>query len=367
ASLFEKKGDYRSAYEYYKLFTTTKDSILNKENSKLITEMNTKYSTEKKDLELATKRIELQRQRAISISVFVGLILILLLASLLLSRYRLKKKANKKLQVAYDEIEEKNKVIAKSNLRTTDSINYAKCIQDAILPAPEEIQKLLSDFFILYKPCQIVSGDFYWCSTQNNKIIVIVADCTGHGVPGAFMSMIGNTLLNEIINERKVTDPENIAQLLNEKIVEAMRQDASNGPNQHDGMDISICCIDQANKTITFTGANHKLYTYNGRLEKIKGDPFSIGGSRLEGLKKFSSKTISIEPDTRIYLQTDGYRDQSGGPDKKKFSSSQFETLLENIQGLSMGEQKEKLDATFEEWKGDMAQRDDVLVMGIKC
>jgi hypothetical protein len=182
--------------------------------------MNTKYTTEKKEkeiellkknediqtLELTKRKNELENQRTISLSIFGGFILLMLVAILLFSRYQLKKKANNQLQDAFNLIEEKNALIERSNLMITDSITYAKRIQDAVLPDPEDLSKLLSEeFFIFYKPAQIVSGDFYWCASQNSKTIFVVADCTGHGVPGAFMSMIGNTLLNEIVNEQKIT------------------------------------------------------------------------------------------------------------------------------------------------------------------
>jgi len=224
AALYEEMGNFKKAFDYFKLFSDTKDSLLNKENSKLIAEMNTKYTTEKKEkeiellkknediqhLELTKKKNELENQQTISIGIFAGFVLLMIVAILMFNRYKLKKRANDQLQTALNLIEEKNSLIEKSNVMITDSIVYAKRIQDAILPDPEDLSNLLSEnFFILYRPAQIVSGDFYWCSSQNNKTVFIVADCTGHGVPGAFMSMIGNTLLNEIVNELKITSQKN--------------------------------------------------------------------------------------------------------------------------------------------------------------
>jgi serine phosphatase RsbU (regulator of sigma subunit) len=248
----------------------------------------------------------------------------------------------------------------------TDSITYAKRIQDAILPAPEDLSKSLSDdFFIFYRPSQIVSGDFYWCSTQGNKTIFVVADCTGHGVPGAFMSMIGNTLLNEIVNERKVTCTKKIAELLDEKIIHSLHQ--HEGTEKYDGMDISICSIDKTTKEINFTGAHHAMYAYNGGLQKIKGDPYSIGGAQQQNAKTFTSQRIQHEKGLRLYFLTDGYCDQSGGEANKRFSSRKFETMLEQMQDVNMTVQKEKLEQAFEDWKGSTKQRDDILVVGIKC
>ncbi len=380
AEFYEQAGNYEKAYEYYKLFSTTKDTILNQQNSKLIAEMNAKYTTEKKEkeiellkknediqkLELTKKKNELDRQRTVSISIFAGFLLLMIVAILMFSRYKLKKKANHQLQNAYNVIEEKNTLIEKSNRLITDSITYAKRIQDAILPAQEELEKLLSkDFFILYQPAQIVSGDFYWCSAQQDKIILAVADCTGHGVPGAFMSMIGNTLLNEIVNERKITDTNKIAELLDEKIIFALHQ--HEGTQNYDGMDISICCIDKINQEISFTGANHSMYLYSDRLQKIKGNSFSIGGAQQQNSKAFTSQKISYQKGENIYLLTDGYCDQSGGGMNKRYTSKRLESLLANIYDLGMDNQKKELEKVLENWKGDTKQRDDVLIIGIKC
>jgi tetratricopeptide (TPR) repeat protein len=380
AGLYNTKGDFENAYRYYKLYSEAKDSLLNEENSKLMTEMNTKYTTEKKEkeiellkknediqnLELSKRKNELDTQRTLSIGAFIGFLLLMIVAILFFSRYRLKKKANDQLQNAYNLIEEKNVTIEKSNLMITDSITYAKRIQDAILPAEEDLTKLFADnFFIFYQPSQIVSGDFYWCSTQQNKTIFVVADCTGHGVPGAFMSMIGNTLLNEIVNEQKITCTKKIAELLDEKIIHALHQ--HEGSEKYDGMDISICSIDLANKEIFFTGAHHAMYTYNGHLEKIKGDPFSIGGAQQQKLKKFNAQRIEYSQGLNLYFMTDGYCDQSGGESNKRFSSRQFEVLVSQIHDTSMAKQKETLEEAFNNWKGATKQRDDVLVVGIKC
>ena len=380
AELYDKLGDYRKAYDYYKLFSTTKDTILNQQNSKLITEMNAKYTTEKKEkeiellkknediqnLELVKKKNELDRQRTVSISIFLGFLLLMAVAILTFSRYRLKKKANDQLQLTYNLIEEKNAEIEKSNRMITDSITYAKRIQDAILPSDAELKKFFAnDFFIFYKPSQIVSGDFYWCSSQGDKIIFVVADCTGHGVPGAFMSMIGNTLLNEIVNEQKITNTQKIAELLDQKIIHALHQYEDS--QQYDGMDISICCIDPSRNEINFTGCNHAMYLYSDHLQKIKGNPFSIGGAQQQHAKTFASQNLSYQKGQTIYFLTDGYCDQSGGEANKRYTSRQFESLLVNIQGLAMDKQQMELEQSLEKWKGLTKQRDDILVIGIKC
>lgn len=380
AILYEKKGDFRKTYDYYSLFAAIKDTLLNEENSRMLTEMSTKYVTEKKQqeiellrkneefqkLELSKNRNDLDRQETYTASIFAGFMLILAVAILLFSRYQLKKKANDALQKAYHTIEEKNKLIERSNLLITDSITYAKRIQDAILPSGEDLERFFPDnHFVYYQPAHIVSGDFYWCSSQNGKTIIAIADCTGHGVSGAFMSLIGNTLLNEIVNERKVTNTKEIAKLLDTKIIQALHQ--YEGSGKYDGMDISICCIDKTGKSITFTGAHHVMYAYNGNLHKIKCDPYSIGGAQHQNAKLFTSQSFDYEDGLCLYFLTDGYCDQSGGPLNKRFSFNRFEKLIMQMQDKSMAEQKEKIRQVFEEWKGDTKQRDDVLVIGIKC
>jgi tetratricopeptide (TPR) repeat protein len=380
AILYEERKNYEKAYDYYEMYANMKDTVLNQENSKRITEINTKYNTEQKEkeielmkkneviqkLELIKRDGDLGQQRNISISIFAGFLLLMIAAILLYNQYILNKKTNYKLQKAYTLIEEKNTLIEKSNTIITDSISYAKSLQDAILPTPEDLTKILSeDFFVLHKPSHIVSGDFYWCSTQLNKTILVVADCTGHGVPGAFMSMIGNALLNEIVNEQKITAPEKIAELLDKRIIEVLHQYENS--QQYDGMDISICCIDKGMKELIFTGARHMMYAFNGRLKKIKGDPYSIGGAQHQHTKKFTSQVIAYEDGMHVYFFTDGYCDQSGGADNRRFTSRQFEALLSQIQDITMNDQKEKLEHAFESWKGAIKQRDDVLVIGVKC
>jgi len=380
SALYKAQNDFKKSYEYYKLFSDTKDSMLNVENSRIVMEMNTKYTSKKKEkeiellkkneeiqvLELSKKKNELRNQRTISIVIFSGSILLMLVAILLFSRYRLKKKANDQLQKTYNVIEEKNKLIEKSNVLITDSITYAKRIQDAILPSPGDLQHLFSEkIFILYKPAHIVSGDFYWCSSHQDKIIFVVADCTGHGVPGAFMSMIGNTLLNEIVNEQKITCTKEIAELLDKKIVHSLHQHSDS--DQYDGMDISICCINKNKQELSFTGARHAMYAFKDELKKIKGDSYSIGGSQQQDTKLFTSQKIRYEKGQRFYFLTDGYCDQNGGIKNKRYSSSKFETLLTSIQQLNMAEQKLKIETSFEDWRGTFNQRDDVLVVGIEC
>jgi serine phosphatase RsbU (regulator of sigma subunit)/tetratricopeptide (TPR) repeat protein len=376
SEFYEKKGDYKNTHVYFKLYSALKDTLLNKENSKLVTEMDARYQTEKKQKqielqqsELSKQKTELNQQRIVILGAFGGVCLLLLLAFLLYNRYQLKQKANNKLQTAYGQIEEKNKEIEKRNLQITDSIDYAKRIQEAILPDQEDIQQLFPESFIFFKPLDVVSGDFYWYSSENDKIILIVADCTGHGVPGAFMSMIGNTLLNEIVNQKKITDPGAILRLLNEGVVDALHQNKETNSKQYDGMEMGICSIDLDKKELTFAGSRHNLYLFgkDKQLVEIKGDRMHIGGVRDNELKTFTAHVLSIKEGGTLYLCTDGFMDQSGGNENKRFTSRKFKELLVRMQEIPVPAQKQLMEDEFERWKGTQKQKDDVLVLGIKC
>lgn len=252
-----------------------------------------------------------------------------------------------------------------------DSVTYAKRIQEAVLPSLMDIEKCFPQSFVLFKPRNIVSGDFYWFSNKDGKIIIASVDCTGHGVPGAFMSLIGNTLLNHIVNEKGVTDPAEILNQLNKEVNHSLHQTVT-GSQSRDGMDIALCVFEEPiqplkeTTTLLFAGANRPLYyVSNGVLEEIKADKFPIGGLDHNDLKKFTTKTIVLQKNSIIYTSTDGYADQFG-QNNKKLKTKKFKEILLSIQDKSMEEQKEHLDQFIEAWKGLMEQTDDILVMGIK-
>jgi PAS domain S-box-containing protein len=265
----------------------------------------------------------------------------------------------KKLKAAHREIEERNR-------STTDSILYSKRIQEATLPRRESFSKLCPESFILYKPKDIVSGDFYWLAKEDNKLIIAVADCTGHGVPGAFMSIIGCSLLNEIVYRNKITKPSDILKKLNSRVRRFLKSDKLESQTQ-DGMDIAICCIDTLKNKMEFSGANRPLIHFSGDgLEIIKGNRYGVGGIQLESDREYHNHEIYFNREDRIYMFTDGYGDQFGGMKEKKMMSSKVIDLIKTNQPLHMHEQQQILDQNFEEWKGDLEQTDDVLLLGVK-
>jgi serine phosphatase RsbU (regulator of sigma subunit) len=260
-------------------------------------------------------------------------------------------------------IAQKN-IIEVKNKEITANLTYAKRIQSAILPDIKLIYKTLEQSFILYIPKDIVSGDFYGFAQKNNKVLIAAADCTGHGVTGAFMSMIGSSLLNQIINERNITQPSLILDALNEGIVHSLKQKET---DSHDGMDISICTFDLQNRLVQFAGANRPLWLIrNNELVVYEPDKFPIGGLQVVTDEKFKENEISLLKNDTLYLFTDGFADQFGGENGKKLMSKKFKDILLSIQHLPMNEQGAYLDNHFKTWMGANEQVDDVLVIGIR-
>lgn len=280
----------------------------------------------------------------------------------------LEKNRNAELKEVNKKLNKKNRLIEKQKGKILESISYAKKIQQSVFPNQKEIKSCFPNSFILFKPKDIVSGDFYWFSQVENKIIIAAIDCTGHGVPGAFMSMIGNTLLNQIVNERKIIKPSEILDELNIGINAALHQEEN---SSQDGMDMSLCSFDLKNDLLEFSGAQNSIYIiHNEKGEIVKGDIFSIGdinkNSKNHLQSKYTNHSIELKKGMSVFLFTDGYYDQfSEGLEKKMGSSYFFDLLLKNKKH-SMDVQKEILEKTFEQWKGENPQIDDVLVIGIK-
>jgi len=272
------------------------------------------------------------------------------------------KEANQNLE---QKVIERTKQIEQQNTEITDSIHYASRIQSALLPPDEELDRLLPSYFLLNRPRDIVSGDYYWVSSKDNQVIVAVADCTGHGVPGAFMSMLGIAFLNEIVNQTETIVANEILNQLREQLIKSLRQTGKDDKTR-DGIEIALCMIDFDKKKLQYSGAIRPLYLIrNNELSEIKGDYMPIGIH--EGEKhSFSNKEMQFQENDIIYLFSDGYVDQMGGPDRKTFRSKYFKQLLIDIHQESLNKQKEMLERTYEEWRGDVEQIDDILVMGIK-
>jgi len=299
-------------------------------------------------------------------------------------------KLRKKNQILESQAEEitaqrdeliKNKVeIESKNINITDSINYAKSIQTALLPRHELLDEILPDHFILLKPRDIVSGDFYWFTYIESLSVIAAVDCTGHGVPGAFMSMLGSAFLNEIVNKEYMTHPGVILRRLRKEVIRSLHQKGEAGESK-DGMDIALCVIDNENMKIQFAGANNPLYLVRKKDKEAPGDfinyesdghvLYEIKGDRLPvsagySMENYTMHEISFLKGDMIYLFSDGYADQFGGPQGKKYGYRNFKQLLLENNTASLDVQHARLEARLNEWKGNISQIDDILVVGVR-
>jgi len=262
------------------------------------------------------------------------------------------------------ELRDRNDELAQKNKDITDSIRYAKRIQTAILPEDEVFRGHLPESFVYFRPKDIVSGDFYWIDKVGEKVVVSAIDCTGHGVPGAFMSLVGYNGLNKIISEKKVTDAGEILSRLDKNVANALKQSDKEGVK--DGMDMSLCVIDESSKTLTYSGANNSLYAIqNDELVEVKATKQAIGSFSGQSIQ-YESHQISFKAGDQFYLFSDGFADQFGGDQGKKFKSKAFKDLLMSIKDEPMEVQKEKIGMTIMKWKGELEQVDDMVVLGFR-
>lgn len=276
------------------------------------------------------------------------------------------------------QIRTQNAIIEQKNRDLIDSITYAQSIQNAILPSLTAMHQAFNDMFVLYLPKDIVSGDFYWYTSvktsnntpyapANSTVDVIAAvDCTGHGVPGAFMSLVGYTLLNQTINTPEVNTPADVIGYMHKELVNTLNK-KKDEVVINDGMDMSVCAIDRHNMKLVFAGANHALYHIRkGELNTIKGDKQAIGVQSVDTFKPYTNNEIGLQKGDVIYMFSDGFADQFGGDKGKKYRSAHMKEFLLSMQGDSMEKQKDKLYNEFTAWKGNNEQVDDVLVIGIR-
>ncbi|MBL7889186.1 MAG: tetratricopeptide repeat protein [Bacteroidia bacterium] len=381
AETYMQLKDFKKAAEYFSKSLLLKDSILSIESTKALHEMQAKFNFEKqeKEIKILKQETEIQaldvaRTRLIKNGFIIGFILILIIAFIIYNRYQIKQKANKKLEfqkqeitrqhnelnVAYGQIEAKNKDI-------TDSIKYAKRLQEAILPTAEFERTFSNNGFILYKPKDIVSGDFYWMWKKNHLIFIAAVDCTGHGVPGAFMSIVGHNLLNQAVKEHNLTTPSLILDEVNKGITQTLRQYEEESTVK-DGMDISLCCLNTDTLELQYAGAFNPLWIIkNNSIQEITADKFPVGTFIGEKLNRFKNNTIQLNKGDKFYMFTDGYADQFGGPKGKKFKYKQLQELLLKNASISLDKQKRELDLAFISWIGQLEQIDDVLIIGIQA
>lgn len=272
------------------------------------------------------------------------------------------KEANQNLE---QKVNERTRQIEQQRMNITDSIHYASRIQSALMLPSEELDRLLPSHFILNEPKDIVSGDYYWVSHKNNRMIVAVADCTGHGVPGAFMSIMGINFLNEIVNKTETIRANEVLNKLREQLIKSLGQTGQMDETK-DGMEMALCVVDFDSKKLQFSGAFRPMYLIsNEELIVINGDRMPIGFYNEEEVT-FTNKEVQFKENDIIYLLTDGYVDQIGGPRRKTFKSKNLKQLLKEIYKKPMKEQKSLLEKEYKAWRGDIEQIDDIMIMGIK-
>lgn len=396
---YKAMNDYKNAYEYEHLYNLAKDTLYTIQTAKQIAEMQTRYDSEQKQksIEILSKEneintLELKRQNQFLLFLGVGLLLTIILGFVLYHRYRFANKANKLLKAQKEELwerkmeimsqrdalEEQSKELSlalqeldKKNHAVVSSLNYAYRIQSAILPQKNELEEVLSECLLFFQPRSVVSGDFYWLGkvpkpNGGHKIIFTAVDGTGHGVPGAFMSLVGSSLLKEIVHTRQITSPEQILIELDEGVKETLKQ---HDTHNQDGMDLALCVIDYEENTLEYAGAkNPLLMILNNELHVFKGDKYGIGGiDKAHRHKDFHKHHIELQKGATFYIFSDGFQDQFGGDEGRKYGLKQLKDFLFSIHHLPFAEQEKKLAEELANWQGTKEhQTDDVLVIGFR-
>ena len=360
---YKKTGRYKDALEMYETYITMKDSIKNEESQKEMMKQEISYNFEKQkaldekehEKELAVAEEKENKQKVISVAVGIGLLLVLLFAVFVVKRLQLTRKQKYIIEHQKDLVEEKQKEIL-------DSITYAKRLQEAILPPENAVKQLFPESFILYKPKDIVAGDFYWMEKVGDVVLIAVADCTGHGVPGAMVSVVCSNALNRAVLEFGITDPGTILDKTRELVLETF---AKSDTDVKDGMDISLASVNVKTGELKWAGANNPLwYIEGGEFKEIIANKQPIGSS--VNPQPFTTHTLKLGKGDQFFLFTDGYADQFGGDKGKKFKSRPIKEMLLQNAALPANAQKEKLETIFTNWKTNIEQVDDVCILGVR-
>lgn len=366
AEAYEKISNFQMSNGYFKRYIALKEKLFNKENAKVLAEIETKYKTDLKQREIQKNALEISKKnKTIEI---ISIVLLIIGFSIFYFVYsiRQKKTTNAIILEQKREVEQQNKVIEEINKDIRSSIHYAKRIQQAILPPETVWNSYLPDSFVINRPKDVLSGDFHWVAERDGYLFVAVADCTGHGVPGAFISIVCYNLLNKAVLERGITSPAQILNQVNVWLTESLHQTFQDSTVQ-DGMDICLIRIDKIQNQITYSGAFSPLVLIrNGELKEYKANKFPIGLFIEDELKQFKEEEIDFVPNDLIYLFSDGYADQFGGMNNKKLKKKGFYNELKQVSDLSINDQKLVLLNFFEEWKSNQLQTDDMLVVGLQ-
>ncbi|MFO0358520.1 MAG: SpoIIE family protein phosphatase [Sphingobacteriaceae bacterium] len=360
-----KKPD--KAIFFQNKYYVAKDSLNSSEKIAKIAAVETKNSLErfeaKKQMEMKLAAVEnekeQQKKNYILIGIAIVLMIVLFFSVALFKRLKISREQNEIIQNQKKEVEEKNELIEEKQKEILDSIHYAKRIQTTLLAHEDFIDENLPENFVLFKPKDIVSGDFYWATKKDHLFYLAVCDSTGNGVPGAFMSLLSISFLSEAINEKHILKPNEVFNYVRRKLIENISRDG-----QQDGFDGILICLDTLTKKVTYCAANNApLLVSNGSYAELESDRMPVGkGIRNEDFREF---TIKYQKNDRLYLYTDGYADQFGGPKGKKFMYKKLNELLVNVSGKQLEQQCIELDQTLETWRGNLEQVDDVCIIGL--
>jgi serine phosphatase RsbU (regulator of sigma subunit) len=358
AEYYFNKKDFEKAYHYLKKFSVISDSVYQVEISEKVAAMQEKFQTERKEKENAVLQAENRGHKTVRNYLLMVVVLSFLCIIGGVFAYRKIRRSNKLISQQKSLVEEKQKEIL-------DSINYARRIQFALLASDQLLSAHLPEYFVLFKPKAVVSGDFYWATALGDELLLLTGDCTGHGVPGAFMSLLNITKVSQVINEKNITRPDHVLNEVRREIISVLN------PNGHteqssDGMDAVLYKIDLKNKQLEYAAANNTFYIIrNGEVLHCKADKMPVGKGHDDSVL-FSYNQLKLEKDDVIYTFSDGYADQFGGPVGKKFKYKQLEELFLKIYNEPMNRQKQLLEEQFEKWRGDLEQVDDVCIIGVR-
>src|ERR1700757_4663035 len=377
--IYETKGDFKTALSYYSKYVSIKDSLLTTESSQQMADMQTKYETVKKETEnkllqetnlVAQKTIQQQKYIAVAIAVICLLIIVFAINVYRSSRQRHKAnielaRKNNLIEHQKKEVEHQKEMVDEKQKKILDSIHYARRIQRAVITSDSYISQHVADYFIYYQPKDIVSGDLYWAlAGEGNTFYIAACDCTGHGVPGAFMSLLNISILNEVTIEKKISQPDLVLNEARKDIIKALNPTGTE--DAKDGMDCILACFDFKKLQLQYAAANNSFYIVRGsEIIMCPADKMPVGKSPRD-TEPFTLHTIPLQKGDIVYTLTDGLPDQFGGPKGKKFKYKQLEDILLENRQLPMSEQKEILHKKFEEWRGNLEQVDDVLLIGVR-
>ncbi len=369
AKLYSKNKNPEKESEYLNKYIKNQKEVLNKEKAAQVAEMEAKYHNEKKEQEIAIQASELKlkeskitQQSTQKFALSLGFSLTIVIAIILFRNFKKQKNFAHIIQTQKEVVEQKAAELSARQKEILDSITYAKRLQDAILPSSDLLQKYFPESYVFYKPKDIVAGDFYWLENVDDYLFIAAADCTGHGVPGSLVSVVCSNALNQAVKEFLIIDPGKILDKVRELVIETFEKSQS---EVKDGMDISLARFNLKTNEIKWAGANNPLWYYNSNdFTEIKANKQPIGKS--DNPKPFTTHEIKINKGDLMYLFTDGFADQFGGPKGKKFKYKQLKEVLISISKKSTNEQKQMLDMNFENWRGNFEQVDDVTIVGIK-